>query len=116
MSNHHKVNYFEFPCQDIPKTKAFFNQAFGWDFVDYGPDYCAITGAGLDGGFFTSDKKSLTADGATMVVLFSESLEDTYQAVVNAGGSIIQEVFEFPGGKRFHFTEPSGNEFAVWAE
>jgi len=116
MSKHHKVNYFEFPCQNIAKTKAFFSNAFGWEFVDYGPDYCAITGAGLDGGFFTSDKKSLTADGSTLIVLFSDNIETTHQGVIAAGGTIIQEIFEFPGGRRFHFTEPSGNEFAVWTD
>ena len=116
MSEHNNVSYFEFPCQNIAATKTFFNEAFGWDFIDYGPDYVAITGAGLDGGFYSSDKQASRAEGSMLVVMYSENLEQTEQAVQDAGGNIIEPIFSFPGGRRFHFTEPSGNEFAVWSD
>jgi predicted enzyme related to lactoylglutathione lyase len=114
MSNHHKINYLEFPAKDLGATKKFFTGVFGWGFEDYGSEYSAIIGAGLDGGFFKSDLRSLTKNGAALTVLYSDDLEATEAAVKKAGGEIIKEVFSFPGGRRFHFTEPSGNEFAVW--
>ena len=114
--SHHQVNYFEFPCRDIDQTKQFFGAAFGWGFVDYGPDYVAITGAGLDGGFYRSELRASRAEGSMLVVMYSENLEQTEQDVIAAGGEIIEPIFAFPGGRRFHFTEPSGNEFAVWSD
>ena len=116
MNAHEKLNYVEFPARDLSATKAFFGAAFGWSFVDYGPDYCAFAGQGLDGGFFKADRCSSTANGAALLVFFSEDLEGTLRKVVDAGGTVVKSIFSFPGGRRFHFTEPSGNEFAVWAE
>jgi len=115
MPNHHKINYIEFPARDLTATKTFFNKAFGWEFQDYGPDYCAFTGQGTDGGFYKSDLISATSTGAALVVLSSDNLEASEAAVKAAGGKIIKEIFSFPGGRRFHFTEPSGNELAVWS-
>lgn len=111
-----KINYVEMPCRDIEATKAFFASAFGWSFVDYGPDYVALENAGLDGGFFKSDKAASTDNGSVLVVLYSADLEATMEDVKSAGGKIIQDIFSFPGGRRFHFADPSGNEFAVWSE
>jgi uncharacterized protein len=116
MSNHHKINYIEIPVKDITASKAFFGKAFAWGFVDYGPDYAAITGAGIDGGFFTSTLSASTEKGSVLVVLYSETLEQTQQSVVANGGKIIKEIFSFPGGRRFHFSDPSGNEYAVWSD
>tara|TARA_R110002072_G_scaffold146119_1_gene292962 strand:- start:325 stop:675 length:351 start_codon:yes stop_codon:yes gene_type:complete len=116
MSNHHKINYVELPAQNIAATKAFFTKAFGWSFQDYGPEYCAIQDAGLDGGFYHADLKASQAEGSALVVLYSDHLEDSLKAVQEAGGTIIKDIFSFPGGRRFHFTEPSGNEFAIWGE
>jgi len=116
MNDHHKLNYVEFHASDLPATKAFFEQAFGWSFVDYGPDYTAFAGQGLDGGFFTSDLRSSTANGAALLVFYSRDLESTLSTVTAAGGHIVRPIFAFPGGRRFHFTEPSGNEFAVWSD
>lgn len=116
MNEHEKLNYVEFPSQDIAKTKAFFERAFGWSFVDYGPDYTAFADQGLDGGFFRSDLCSSTANGAALLVFYSQDLESTLEKVTRAGGAIAKPIFSFPGGRRFHFTEPSGNEFAVWSE
>ncbi|PCJ44186.1 MAG: glyoxalase [Alphaproteobacteria bacterium] len=115
MPKHHTINYVEFPARDLTATKAFFNKAFGWEFQDYGPDYCAFSGQGTDGGFYKSDLKAASETGSVLIVLYSENLEETERAVKAAGGVIIKEIFSFPGGRRFHFTEPSGNELAVWS-
>ncbi len=111
-----KINYLEMPSRDIEATKRFFTAAFGWSFVDYGPDYVAIENAGLDGGFFKTDKVATTANGSVLVVLYSAELNETLEQVKAAGGVIVQDIFEFPGGRRFHFSDSSGNEFAVWSE
>lgn len=110
------INYVEIPARNLDATKQFFTAAFGWRFVDYGPEYAAIEGAGLDGGFFKSDKTATTDNGSALVVLYSAELEQTVENVKSAGGSIVKDIFSFPGGRRFHFTDPSGNEFAVWSE
>ncbi len=109
------INYVEFPASNISATKAFFEQAFSWSFIDYGPEYSAFSDAGLDGGFFQSNLISSTANGACLIVLWSDDLEKTAQKVIDSGGIITQAIFSFPGGRRFHFTEPSGNELAVWS-
>ncbi len=111
-----KINYVEIPSRDIEATKAFFSAAFGWSFVDYGPEYVAIQNAGLDGGFFKSDKVASTDNGSVLVVLYSSDLEATVEAVKSAGGRVVQDIFSFPGGRRFHFSDPTGNEYAVWSE
>jgi len=116
MNQHEKINYVEFPARDLTATKAFFSQAFGWEFIDYGPEYTAFSNAGLDGGFFQSDLSASTDKGSSLVVLYSHALEKTQRKVVDADGTIVKPIFSFPGGRRFHFTEPSGNEFAVWSD
>src|SRR5690554_2948176 len=112
MNKHEKINYIEFPAQDMAATKTFFSEVFGWKFEDYGPDYVAFFNAGIDGGFYRSDLHSETANGSMLIVFYSNNLEETHSKVVEAGGTIIKEIFAFPGGRRFHFAEPSGNEFA----
>ena len=116
MNQHEKMNYVELPAKDLAGTKAFFESAFGWSFVDYGPEYTAFENQGLDGGFFQSDLASSTEKGAALIVFYSNQLEATLAKVEKAGGSILRPIYSFPGGRRFHFTEPSGNEFAVWGE
>jgi predicted enzyme related to lactoylglutathione lyase len=116
MNQHDKLNYVEFPCSDIGKTKTFFEQVFGWSFVDYGPDYTSFSNQGLDGGFFKSDLCAVTKAGSALLVFYSARLEETLSKVQAAGGVVIRPIFSFPGGRRFHFTEPSGNELAVWSE
>ena len=111
-----KINYIEMPASDLEGSKAFFTAAFGWGFEDYGPDYAAILNAGIDGGFFRSPVIMRAQQGSALVVLRSESLEASYQRVVEAGGNIEQEIYSFPGGRRFHFTDPSGNEYAIWGD
>lgn len=109
-----KINYVELPARDLELNKAFFRQAFGWDFEDYGAEYTAFKDAGLDGGFFKADFCSRPQQGAALVVLYNEDLEAVVDQVVAAGGTIEQVIFEFPGGRRFHFLDPCGNEWAVW--
>jgi predicted enzyme related to lactoylglutathione lyase len=116
MNKHEKINYVEFPSKDIEKTKAFFIEAFGWSFADYGPEYVAFTDEGLDGGFYKSELISTTQKGCALIVLYSEKLEATQSKIEKAGGEIIKPIFAFPGGRRFHFTDPNGNEYAVWSE
>ncbi|MFQ5642437.1 MAG: VOC family protein [Thiogranum sp.] len=116
MSEHEKIDYVEFPAKDIEATKAFFTAAFGWSFVDHGPDYTTFSNAGMNGGFFRSDLTASTANGGALIVLYSKTLEKTQSGIENAGGAIIKPVFSFPGGRRFHFTDPNGNEYAVWSD
>ncbi len=110
-----KLNYVEFPAKDITATKAFFERVFSWAFTDYGPEYTAFTQQGLDGGFFKSELCSTTENGSALLVLLTTDLKDTQSRVEKAGGIISKDIFSFPGGSRFHFIEPSGNEFAVWS-
>jgi predicted enzyme related to lactoylglutathione lyase len=109
-----KLNYVEFPAKDIPATKKFFENAFGWSFIDYGPDYTAFADEGLDVGFYKSDLSSVTSNGSALLVLKTNDLEQAQSIVESFGGKISTPIFSFPGGSRFHFIEPSGNEFAVW--
>ena len=116
MNQHEKINYLEYPAKDIPATKAFFTQVFAWQFQDFGSDYTAFANQGVDGGFFKADVSSNTENGAALTVFYSDDLEQTLAKVMTAGGTIVKPIFAFPGGRRFHFLEPSGNEFAVWGE
>jgi len=111
-----KISYIEMPSRDLDVTKAFFASAFGWSFIDYGPEYVAIENAGLDGGFFKSDKVISTDKGSALIVLYSSDLEEALEKVMSAGGGIVRDIFSFPGGRRFHFSDPNGNEYAVWSE
>ena len=114
MTQNNKINYIEIPAQNIAATKAFFSTVFGWSFVDYGPEYCSFTAQGVDGGFFKSDLVVSTKNGSPLIVLYSNDLEATQNKIEKAGGKIIKPTF--PGGRRFHFSDPNGNEFAVWSE
>ena len=116
MSRHNTINYVEFATTDLAGTKRFFIDVFGWTFVDYGPDYASFEGAGIDGGFFSNSVAASTENGSVLVVLYSDALEDTQVRVEKSGGTIVRPPFEFPGGRRFHFREPGGNELAVWME
>jgi predicted enzyme related to lactoylglutathione lyase len=116
MNEHEKINYVEFPAKDIEATKAFFAAVFGWSFVDYGPDYTAFSNEGIDGGFFKSELTSSTTNGGALIVFYSKELEQTQLKIMNAGGTTIKPIFSFPGGRRFHFGDPNGNEYAVWSD
>ena len=116
MTQNNKINYIEIPAQNIAATKAFFSDVFGWSFEDYGSEYCSFTGQGVDGGFFKSDLVVTTKNGSPLIVLYSNDLEATQNKIEQAGGKIIKPTFSFPGGRRFHFSDPNGNEFAVWSQ
>ncbi|WP_440998514.1 VOC family protein [Fodinibius sp. SL11] len=116
MSNHEKINYVEFPSSDLLATKKFFKEVFEWSFKDYGPEYTAFSNSGLDGGFFKSSKHTAIENGSALVVLYSNDLEATQTKIQQSGGKITKSIFPFPGGRRFHFVEPGGNELAVWSD
>ncbi len=111
--HHHHIDYVEFPAADTGPLKAFYGKAFGWTFTDYGPTYAAFEQSGLDGGF-QGDPDA--APAKPLVVLYSDDLEASLRAVTEAGGVVTQSIFEFPGGRRFHFTDPSGNALGVWSD
>jgi predicted enzyme related to lactoylglutathione lyase len=115
---HHQINYIEFTTSSIERSKAFYGSVFGWTFKDWGPDYidCAPTSAGIAIGFAKGDAALAQVKGAPVVVLYSADLKATEAAIVAAGGSITVPVFEFPGGRRFHFDDGAGNQLAVWSE
>jgi predicted enzyme related to lactoylglutathione lyase len=116
MNKHEKINYVEFPAKYMETTKDFFTKVFDWSFTDYGPDYTAFSNAGIEGGFFQSDLYASYKNGSALVVFYSKNLEQTQAKIEDAGGVIIKPIFSFPGGRRFHFTDPNGNEFAVWSD
>jgi len=111
-----KIDYLELPARDFDAVQGFYEKAFGWVFTDYGPDYRAFTDDRLDGGFYKSELHSSTANGAALIVLYAQDLERCQETIVNSGGVIVQDIFSFPGGRRFHFTDPNGNELAVWSD
>jgi predicted enzyme related to lactoylglutathione lyase len=113
VSKHHHFNYIELPATDLAAMKTFYGNVFGWTFQDWGDTYASIHGAGVDGGFDAqSDRKP--SDQGALVILYSDDLEASQERVESAGGEISVPIFSFPGGRRFHFTDPSGNELGVW--
>ncbi|NND94410.1 MAG: VOC family protein [Flavobacteriales bacterium] len=107
------IDYIEFKAHDLERIKEFYTKAFGWSFTDYGPTYIAFDKSGLQGGF---EKTEDTIVNGALVVLYHRSLDLIKENVLSAGGSISKDTFSFPGGRRFHFIDPSGNELAVWSE
>ncbi len=110
-SNEGRADYIEFPATDIAQTKAFYTGLFNWKFTDYGPDYTSFEDGRIAGGFYR--KEAVTA-GGPLVVIYTADLENMQTKVQAAGGAIVKPIFSFPGGRRFHFADPSGNELAVW--
>ncbi len=109
---HEQIQYIEFLSKDLEAAKTFYKQAFGWEFTDYGPEYTAFTGDYVDGGFAPGEPKQ----GSVLVILYSDNLEKTKNKVEKAGGKIAKDIFSFPGGRRFHFTDADNNELAVWSD
>lgn len=114
-NRNNSINYIEFPLIDNAATKAFYGAVFGWEFTDWGPDYMSFSGAGIDGGFNGVDGTPVTPPGV-LVVLYADDLQATLAAVEAADGEIVKPVYDFPGGKRFHFLDPNGTELAIWSE
>jgi len=113
-STHHAIDYVEFTVRDLADAKRFYSAAFGWEFNDYGPEYAGIKGAAGEVGGMHQSADART--GGPLVILYSIDLEKTLAAVRAAGGKIVREPFAFPGGRRFQFMDPSGNELGVWSQ
>jgi predicted enzyme related to lactoylglutathione lyase len=111
-----KIDYIEFQAPRLEATKQFFEKLCGWKFEDYGPDYTSFGDGRIAGGFYRSDKAATVATGGVLVVLYHPRLEEARQRVLDLGGKIVRDIFSFPGGRRFHFAEPSGNELAIWSQ
>jgi uncharacterized protein len=111
--SHNRIDYIEINVKDIKAAKAFYGNVFGWEFQDWGPDYASFNDGRMDGGLRKVDE---VVTGSPLVIFYSKELEKTRDSIVEAGGKIIQEIFDFPGGRRFHFQDNSGNELAVWSE
>jgi predicted enzyme related to lactoylglutathione lyase len=108
-----RVDYIEFLTTNIEETKRFYSEVFGWEFTDYGSEYTCFTDGRLGGGFAAAPEVEA---GSPLVVLYATNLAEIETRVSESGGQIVREIFEFPGGRRFHFTDPSGNELAVWSD
>jgi predicted enzyme related to lactoylglutathione lyase len=117
-AHHHKINYIEFSATDMTKAKDFYGTVFGWNFQDWGPEYISFNSenGGIDGGFRKAGPNPATAESAPLIVLYSADLKATEEAIIKASGNIVVPTFEFPGGRRFHFSDGIGNVLAVWSE
>jgi predicted enzyme related to lactoylglutathione lyase len=113
MNRHKTIDYVEFQAEDLQAIRQFYSQVFGWTFEDYGPDYTSFKDGRIAGGF---SRGPASGKGGPLVVIFVNDLEATEKAVREAGGVITKETFSFPGGSRFHFDDPCGNELAAWTE
>lgn len=116
MNVHEHINYIEFPAKDMAATKTFFTDVFDWSFTEYGPDYMDARGGGLSVGFYKSDLAAHYQKGSALIVFYSKELEATQAKIEQAGGTVTRPIFAFPGGRRFHFADPSGNEYGVWSD
>ncbi|WP_068081231.1 VOC family protein [Polycladidibacter stylochi] len=116
MADSTKMNYIELPCMDFAKAQYFYEAAFGWTFVPYGEDYLAFNDSAMDGGFYKAQMQCRQENGSALVVLYSPTLEAIRDKVVSCGGQIHKDIFSFPGGRRFHFLDPHGNELAIWSD
>ena len=114
MSIHHRIDYIEIAVHDVAAAKAFYGAAFGWSFNDYGPEYAGIVGADREQGGLC--KGAPVTGAGPLVILHSDTLEASQDAVLAAGGRVHKEIFAFPGGRRFEFTDPSGNALGVWSQ
>ncbi len=112
---HHHISYVEIPAPDLDAAKAFYAAAFGWSFNDYGGQYAGIVGPGGEGEVGGLSPAGTPARGDLLVLLFSQDLDATQAAVEAAGGTVVNGPYEYPGGRRFHFTDPAGNELGVYA-
>lgn len=113
LAQDNRVDYVEIPVTDVAKAKAFYTQAFGWTFTDYGPDYTSFMDGRLGGGLRKETKR---AGNGALIVIYARDLAAAQGRVTAAGGKIVAPISEFPGGRRFRFTDPSGNELSVWSD
>ncbi|PZE18546.1 VOC family protein [Putridiphycobacter roseus] len=113
MNNNNHINYIEFKATNLAVTKAFYKNVFGWTFTDYGENYTSFENSGVAGGF---EKTNDPIQNGVLVVIHHENLSAIKTKIIENKGEITQDIFSFPGGKRFQFKDPSGNELAVWTE
>ena len=111
--NNLRVDYIEFPVHDISKTKEFYSSILGWKFEDYGPEYTSFHDGRIGGGFYVSED---VKTGGALIVIYTNDIDGMQKKVLAAGGKITKPIFDFPGGRRFHFTDPSGHELAFWTD
>ncbi len=116
MNNENQINYVEFPAADFSAIKAFYTAVFNWTFEHFGEEYLAFNDSRMDGGFYKSTKKVTAEQGAALVIFYANDLEAFQERVTAAGGEICVPIFSFPGGRRFHFNDPHGNELAIWSD
>ncbi len=112
MKNNH-INYVEFKARNLEEIKEFYTKAFDWNFTEYGPDYLAFSESGLEGGF---EKSGYEIINGALVILYHENLEAAKDRIIESKGKISKDIFSFPGGRRFHFIDPAGNELGVWSD
>ncbi|AYD44167.1 glyoxalase family protein [Yersinia kristensenii] len=110
--NDNRIDNIEFAVSDIARSKDFYGAVFQWRFTDYGPSYCEFTDGRLTGGFTLGEVKP---NGGPLVILYADDLAQTQKRLEQAGAKIVIPVFAFPGGRRFHFTDPDGYQLAVWS-
>ncbi|SNR39455.1 VOC family protein [Lutibacter flavus] len=113
MPKDNHINYIEFKAKDLEKIKEFYIKSFNWTFTDYGPTYTAFSESGLEGGF---EKTENNVVNGALVVLYHNNLDLIMKKVIASNGEISKDIFTFPGGRRFHFMDPAGNELAVWSD
>ena len=109
---HEQIQYVELLSRDLSIIKKFYTDAFGWKFTDWGDAYTSFEGVYVHGGFTVGEPVA----GSVLVILYSERLEETKEKIIKAGGKVVKDIFSFPGGRRFHFADPDGNELAVWSD
>lgn len=107
-----QIDNIEFNVSDIARSKAFYGAAFGWRFTDYGPTYTEFSDGRLTGGFTTGEP---VRPGGPLVIVYADDLAAAQARVIAAGATLTREAFDFPGGRRFQFTDPDGYELAVWS-
>ncbi len=111
-----KIDYLELPAAEFGAIRRFYEETFNWAFTEYGPDYMSFEDGKMTGGFYKSDLRSSTENGAALIVIFAANLEQTLESVLSNGGELVKEIISFPGGRRFQFADPHGNELAVWSD
>lgn len=110
--NDRRIDYVEFIVADVTRAKKFYGDAFAWSFKDYGPDYCEFRDGRLTGGFAKGESRGV---GGPLVILYANDLEAVQKRIEAAGGRIVKQAYDFPGGRRFHFADPDGYQLAVWS-
>ncbi|EKN4771437.1 VOC family protein [Yersinia enterocolitica] len=110
--NDSRIDNIEFAVSDIARSKDFYGTVFDWHFTDYGPSYCEFTDGRLTGGFTLGE---VQPNGGPLVILYADNLEQMQKRLEQAGAKIVIPIFAFPGGRRFHFTDPDGYQLAVWS-